>query len=82
MAVVLAKLFMRQISQTHSEDQTGISLWTIDDIEKEQAKRREVELQQEAEARAKDVSMANEDEDEYGDFGFSDRVLGEMDLDV
>ena len=82
MALVLAKLFMRQISQTHSEDQTGISLWTIDDIEKEQAKRREVELQQEAEARAKDVSMVNEDEDEYGDFGFSDRVLGEMDLDV
>lgn len=85
MALVLAKLFMRQISQTQNEDQTGISLWTLADIEKAQAKQKalDLELQQLNAARPEDVRMAdNEDDDEYGDLGFSDRALGEMDLDV
>lgn len=76
---------MRQISQTQNEDQTGISLWTLADIEKAQAKQKalDLELQQLNATRHEDVRMANnDDDDEYGDLGFSDRALGEMDLDV
>lgn len=76
---------MRQISQTQNEDQTGISLWTLADIEKAQAKQKalDLELQQLNAARPEDVRMVdNDDDDEYGDLGFSDRALGEMDLDV
>lgn len=89
MALVLSKLFMRQISQSHAEDQTGISLWTLADIEKAQEKQRALELQQEKElglggsrgehSGPMDVDV---DEDEFGDMGFSDRVLGEVSLDV
>ena len=89
MALVLSKLFMRQISQTHAEDQTGISLWTLADIEKAQEKQRELETQQEKEQRPgagrgergapMDVDL---EDDEYGDMGFSDCMLGEVDLDI
>lgn len=89
MALVLSKLFMRHISQTHAEDQMGISLWTLADIEKAQEKQRELETQHEKEQRPgarrgergapMDVDL---EDDEYGDMGFSDRMLGEVDLDV
>lgn len=36
MAVVLAKKFIRQISQPFDHTQTGISLWTLEDIEERQ----------------------------------------------
>ena len=52
MALVLSKIFMRQISQTHAEDQVGISLWTVADIEKAQAKQRALEEEQEKAAAA------------------------------
>jgi len=42
MAIVLSKLFMRTISQNPNENQTGISLWTLQDVEK--AQRREQEF--------------------------------------
>ncbi|KAI5122977.1 hypothetical protein M0805_006856 [Coniferiporia weirii] len=87
MALVLSKLFMRQISQSHAEDQTGVSLWTLADVEKAQAKQRALELQQEQEAElaAKQGTAGapmDVDGDEYGDGGFSDGMLGEVDLDV
>jgi DNA excision repair protein ERCC-2 len=41
MAVVLAKKFIRQISQPFDHTQTGISLWTLEDIEERQRKDRE-----------------------------------------
>ena len=76
MAIVLSKLFMRSISQTSHENQTGISLWTLEDIEKAQAKQKEAELEM---ARQQDVPM---DEDEYGDGGIDDQLLGDIDLDL
>lgn len=38
MAISLAKKFIRQISQPFDHTQTGISLWTLDDIEEKQRK--------------------------------------------
>ncbi|TDL27469.1 DNA repair helicase [Rickenella mellea] len=77
MALVLSKLFMRSISQNPNENQTGISLWTLEDVEKAQAKQREIALEVE-----KQVDVPMDEDDEYGDGGFSDRLLAEVDLDV
>ena len=74
MAVVLSKIFMRSISQNPNENQTGVSLWTLEDIEKAQTKQ-QLQL---VEATA---SIVNEDE-EYGDGGISDHLLEQMDLDI
>lgn len=41
MAIVLSKKFMRSISQNANENQTGISLWTLEDIAKAQEKQKE-----------------------------------------
>lgn len=78
MALTLSKQFMRMISQNPNENQTGISLWTLEDIERAQAKQKELALAQEAER--EDAAM--EDEDEYGDGGIDDEALGAIDLDV
>ena len=78
MAVTLSKLFMRTISQNPNENQTGISLWTLEDIEKAQAKQREQALlleQQQDQRGADDM-----DEDEYGDGGIDDGMLIDLDL--
>lgn len=75
MALTLSKLFMRTISQNSSENQTGISLWTIEDIEKAQSK-------QKAAAMEVDQQATRMDEDEYGDGGITDNMLVEFDLDV
>ncbi|CAE6447745.1 unnamed protein product [Rhizoctonia solani] len=75
MALVQSKLFMRTISQSHDIEQTGVSLWTKEDIEAHQAKLRAMG--------PVDVEM-NEDkdgeEDEY-EGGISDDVLANVDLD-
>jgi DNA excision repair protein ERCC-2 len=75
MALTLSKLFMRTISQNSAENQTGISLWTIEDVEKAQAKQKAAAL----EAEQQDAKM---DEDEYGDGGITDHMLVEFDLDA
>lgn len=77
MALVLSKLFMRSISQNPNENQTGVSLWTIEDIEKAQAKQKALAL---APNVLDDVPM--HDDDGYGDGGLSDHLLVEMDLDI
>lgn len=41
MAISLSKKFIRQISQPWDHTQTGISLWTLADIEARQAKEKE-----------------------------------------
>lgn len=41
MAIVLSKLFIRSISQPFDHTQTGISLWTLEDIENRQVKEKE-----------------------------------------
>jgi DNA excision repair protein ERCC-2 len=75
MALTLSKLFMRTISQNPNENQTGISLWTLEDVEKAQAKQKAIALEVE---RQRDEIV----EDEYGDGGISDHMLVELDLDV
>jgi len=69
MAITLSKLFMRTISQNPHENQTGVSLWTLEDIEKAQAKQRALEGQ-------------GEDKDDYGDGGISDSAIMDLDLDA
>ncbi|KAI9509380.1 DNA repair helicase [Russula earlei] len=87
MALTLSKLFMRTISQNAGENMTGVSLWTVEDVEKAQAAQRQAEVEQSA-AVAAGLSQPNQgrvpmDEDEvYEEGGFSDRVLGEVDLDL
>lgn len=74
MALTLSKLFMRSISQNPNENQTGISLWTLEDIAKAQAKQKALALAQ--------AEASNNDEDEYGDGGIDDTMLVDLDLDV
>lgn len=50
MAVVLAKRFIRQISQPFDHTQTGISLWTLEDILERQRQEKEEEAREEAAA--------------------------------
>ena len=85
MALTLSKLFMRTISQTQDVNQTGVSLWTLEDIEKAQAIQREAEAAAEREAAAAraraEETEANtagdidDDDDEYGDGGITDGMM-------
>ncbi|THG97757.1 hypothetical protein EW026_g4301 [Hermanssonia centrifuga] len=81
MALTLSKLFMRTISQNPNENQTGISLWTLEDIEKHQAKQKELAMEAEKEAATQQDDAMDEDED-YGDGGLDDSVLAQIDLDL
>lgn len=86
MAVVLAKKFIRNISQPFDHTQTGISLWTLEDIEERQRKDRE-----EAERAGTMVddafgpSVSNgdkapEDVDMDGHFDIDDAALAAVDM--
>ncbi|KAI0818617.1 DNA repair helicase [Irpex lacteus] len=79
MALTLSKLFMRTISQNPNENQTGISLWTLEDIEKHKAKQKALMLE---EAEKQQQSAVPMDEDDYGNGGLDDSMLAEIDLDV
>jgi DNA excision repair protein ERCC-2 len=90
MALTLSKLFMRTISQNAGENLTGVSLWTVEDVEKAQAAQRQT-LEEQSAAAAVGPSQQTErrgpvepmDEDDYyEDVVFSDRMLGEVDLDI
>lgn len=76
MALTLSKLFMRTISQNPNENQTGISLWTLEDVEKAQAKQKSLLLE------AEQKPDEGTDDEDYGDGGISDNMLVELDLDV
>jgi DNA excision repair protein ERCC-2 len=83
MAIVLSKLFMRSISQNRDENQTGISLWTLEDVRKAQEKQKTAEV----EARESNNNVNGEpgspmmdDDDEYSDVGVGDEVLATMDI--
>jgi len=71
MALTLSKLFMRTISQNPNENQTGISLWTLEDVKKAQAKQKAMVL-----------DMEGQQDEDYGDEGISDHALMDFDLDV
>jgi DNA excision repair protein ERCC-2 len=81
MAIGLSKLFMRTISQDPKENQTGISLWALEDIQKAQEKQRELNLEAaEKQRRRENGEEIEEDEYEYGDDWISDAALAEVDL--
>jgi len=96
MALVLSKHFLRMISQPQKE---GIgskqqSLWSLVDVEKAQAKQRELALAEaEAEQLAESAMHRNgsvshveradmSDDDEFAKFGISEEALIAMDLDA
>ncbi|KAG8823515.1 DNA-dependent ATPase of the nucleotide excision repair factor 4 complex [Serendipita sp. 399] len=82
MAVVLSKAFMRTISQNTAENlQTGVSLWTLEDVMKEQLKAKQLEAM-DAEPPSVGVRMEidNNESDEYDDTGLPDHVLATADL--
>jgi DNA excision repair protein ERCC-2 len=81
MALTLSKLFMRTISQNPNENQTGISLWTLDDIERHKAKQQqELVLAAQTTSHA-DASIVDGDDD-YDDGGLDDSMLAQVELDV
>ena len=82
MALTLSKQFMRMISQNPNENQTGISLWTLEDIVKAQARQKELALVQETERRDAAMDIMDDDDEEYGDGGIDDDMLGAINLDV
>lgn len=91
MALTLSKLFMRTISQPIGENSTGVSLWTVEDVEKAQAAQRQAEAEQTAAVAAQQSRASqglglgepmDEDDDEYDAGGLSERVLGEVNLDI
>ena len=82
---------MRTISQNAGENLTGVSLWTVEDVEKAQAAQRQAEAEQTAAVVAKQSRTTrvlglgepmDEDDDEYDGGGISERVLAEVDLDI
>lgn len=79
MALTLSKLFMRTISQNPNENQTGISLWTLEDVEKHQAK--EEEKQKALLEAEQHREEALDDDEEYWEGGLSDHMLVDF-LDV
>ncbi|KAL4074441.1 hypothetical protein V8B97DRAFT_2103317 [Scleroderma yunnanense] len=76
MAVTLSKLFMRTISQNPNENQTGVSLWTLEDVERAQAKQKEQTMLLAGGQRG-DEDM---DENEYGDGGIDNDMLVDLDI--
>ncbi|KAF7322968.1 Helicase ATP-binding domain-containing protein [Mycena chlorophos] len=73
MALTLSKLFMRGISQNPEENQTGVSLWTLDDVLQAQAK-------QKALAAEAQQQQQEAEEDEYGHGGITDEMLVDLDI--
>ena len=71
MAITLSKIFMRTISQNPNENQTGISLWTLEDVQKAQAKQKMESMMMEVEG---------QEDDDYGDGGITDRMMMEVDM--
>ncbi|KAF7304874.1 Helicase ATP-binding domain-containing protein [Mycena kentingensis (nom. inval.)] len=70
MALTLSKFFMRGISQNPEENQTGVSLWTLEDVLAAQAKQR---------ALAEEEKMKDDDEEDY-DGGIPDEMLVDLDI--
>jgi DNA excision repair protein ERCC-2 len=75
MALTLSKLFMRQISQSQDVDQTGVSLWTVEDIHRAQERQKQIESEQQQEQQQKDIAM-----DGYEDGGIDDDDLDDFEM--
>jgi DNA excision repair protein ERCC-2 len=82
MAIVLSKSFMRTISQNTNENmQTGVSLWTLEDVLKEQLKAKQAEAVN-VEPPSVGARIDGNASDEYEDAGIPDHVLAAADLDI
>ena len=78
---------MRTISQNAGENSTGVSLWTVEDVEKAQAAQRQALAEQSAAVVAgpsqqNELAEPMDEDDYYEDNAFSDRMLGEVNLDI
>jgi DNA excision repair protein ERCC-2 len=93
MATVLAKLFIRSISQPFDHSQTGISLWTIEDIENRQRKEKEEEARfmlemdgMAVKAKKQDLDaspkLIEEEDDDYALMGIDDEDLMDVPMDM
>jgi hypothetical protein len=84
MAIVLSKSFMRTISQNTNENmQTGVSLWTLEDVMKEQLKAKQAEaVNVEPPSVGARMEIDANASDEYEDVGIPDHVLAAADLDI
>jgi DNA excision repair protein ERCC-2 len=94
MATVLAKLFIRSISQPFDHTQTGISLWTLEDIENRQRKEKAEEMRMMIEMdggpmkekkQGNDTvgaTMFNDEEDEYALVGIDDADLMDVPMEM
>lgn len=79
MAIVLSKLFMRTISQNPNENQqTGVSLWTLEDVLKAQLKAKQAEAAEHEPPSVRDEMEV--DSDEYN--MIPDEVLASIDIGI
>jgi DNA excision repair protein ERCC-2 len=84
MAIVLSKAFMRSISQSTNENmQTGVSLWTLQDVLKEQLKQKQADAaNMEPPSVGARMEIDEGEYDEYDNIGLPDNVLAAADLDI
>jgi len=87
MALGLSKLFLRSISQNVNDNATGISLWTLQDVEAAQLKQKlalEAATAALAGTTGKDGDDDNMDidDDAYGDGGITDTMLSNVPISV
>lgn len=81
MAISLSKKFIRQISQPFDHSQTGISLWTLEDIEEKQRKDQEEaeralkELGPAAPLPPKTLRNGDMDQDMDQEYGVDDQLI-------
>ncbi|PVG04461.1 putative RAD3-DNA helicase/ATPase [Serendipita vermifera] len=84
MAIVLSKSFMRTISQNTNENlQTGVSLWTLEDVMKEQIRAKQIEaVGLEPPSVGAKMEIDGMESDEYDEMGLPDHVLAAAALEV
>lgn len=90
MAIGLSKLFIRSISQPFDHSITGVSLWTLEDIERRQEREKEEEMRMLMEVDGKALNKKHEDvngkgedseEDEFALMGIDEAELMAMEMD-
>lgn len=78
MAIVLSKSFMRTISQNTNENlQTGVSLWTLEDVLKEQIRAKQLEAAGHEPPSVARMEIDDQEGYDYGDGGIPDHVIAE-----
>ncbi|CAG7849345.1 DNA repair helicase rad15 {ECO:0000303/PubMed:1319571}; AltName: Full=DNA repair helicase RAD3 homolog {ECO:0000305/PubMed:1534406}; AltName: Full=Protein rhp3 {ECO:0000303/PubMed:1534406} [Serendipita indica DSM 11827] len=83
MAIVLSKSFMRTISQNTNENlQTGVSLWTLEDVLKEQIRAKQLEAAGHEPPSVARMEIDDQEGYDYGDGGIPDHVIAEADLEI